>query len=115
MTSPNSSSRFAIVTWARSGLFPVLVMFAVAAWRIVEAADIRYMTLSDALMAGIAAVLLSTWYVVCGRPSLRARAIFIGALWFLVLVLFTIFKPIYNGDVGVNGWRLRFAANRDES
>jgi outer membrane protein assembly factor BamB len=90
-------------------------MSVAAAWRFVEAADIRYMTLSDALMAGIAAVLLSTWYVVFGRPSLRARAGFIGALWFLVLILLTIFKPVYNGDVGIHGWRLRFAANRDES
>src|SRR6266436_1765916 len=97
MASPHSSSRFAIVTGVRSSWFPVLVMAIAAGWRIVEAADFRYMTLSDALVAGIAAVLLSTWYVVCGRPSLRARAGLVGALWFLVLVLLTIFKPVYNG------------------
>ena len=115
MPSPQSLSRFAIVTGARNAWFPLLVLSVTAAWRIVEAADFRYMTLSDALIAGIAAVIVSTWYVVCGRPSFRARSGFIGALWLFGLVLLTIFKPVYNGDVGIHGWRLRFAANRDES
>src|SRR5690242_8051697 len=107
MAVPNSLLRFtagALSRRTRNRWFPVLVLSAIATLRFVESTDIRYTTLFDVAAVGIAAALLSTWYVVCGRPRLPARAGFVGAVWCVVVALLVLFKPVFNGDVGINGW-----------
>ena len=35
--------------------------------------------------------------------------------WLAVFALLAVFKPVYNGDMGIYAWRLRFAATPDQS
>jgi outer membrane protein assembly factor BamB len=100
---------------ARHRWLPLTVLVVTVAWWLETATDLWYATLSQMVVGVIAGVLVSVWYLWLGRPTLRFRAGALGSIWGAALLLLAIFKPIYNGDVGIVGWRLRFAATHDES
>jgi outer membrane protein assembly factor BamB len=87
------------------------VVVAAIAWCIYRALDVRYMTFSHLLVALGTAVLISAWYLVSSGRPLPARIKIVAACWGVALVLLAILKPVYNGDVGIYSWRLRFAAD----
>jgi outer membrane protein assembly factor BamB len=100
---------------ARHGWLPLCVLaFAVGAW-IETAADLSYLTLSQVIVGVVAGASISVWYLLLGGSTLRLRGCVLVFVWSAVFLLVAVFKPIYNGDVGIVGWRVRFAASRDES
>ena len=92
--------------------FPVLVVGAAAAWLVYRALDVRYMTASHLLVVLVSAMLVSGWYVGYGGQAFRTRVKIVSAGWLVVMLLLVVFKPIYNGDMGIHGWRLRFAGDQ---
>ena len=57
-------------------------------------------------------MLVSAWYVAYGGRPVRTRTKIVGACWLVAMLLLVVFKPIYNGDMGIHGWRLRFSGDR---
>jgi outer membrane protein assembly factor BamB len=92
--------------------FPVLIIVAATAWLVYRALDVRYMTAGHLLVVLVSAMLVSGWYVAYGGRPIRTRAKIVGAGWLVAMLLLVVFKPIYNGDMGIHGWRLRFAADK---
>ena len=42
------------------------------------------------------------------------RQMIVGGLALVLAAFFIVFRPVYNGDMGVYRWRLRFASNADQ-
>ena len=100
---------------ARHRWLPLTVLLVTVAWWYESATDLWYATLSQMVVGVIAGTSISAWYLWLGGSKLRVRAFALGSIWSVALLLLVVFKPIYNGDVGIVGWRMRFAANHDES
>jgi outer membrane protein assembly factor BamB len=91
--------------------FPAVVLASATSWWIWRAIDVRYMTSHHLMVVAGSAVLISAWYLAYGGRPTRTRAKIVGACWFVALALSAVFKPVYNGDMGIYSWRLRFAAD----
>lgn len=100
---------------ARHPWLPLTVLLVTIAWWFETATDLWYATLSQMVIGIIAGTLISAWYLSLGGSKLSFRACTLGSIWCAVFLLLAVFKPIYNGDVGIVGWRTRFAASHDES
>jgi outer membrane protein assembly factor BamB len=87
--------------------FPALVIAAATAWWIHRALDVRYMTFSHLMVSVGSAVLISGWYLASSSRPTRTKIVVTG--WSVALALLVVFKPVYNGDMGIYSWRLRFA------
>ncbi len=98
---------------ARHRWFPVLVLIAAAAWWIWQASYARYQTFNHFLVGLATVALISLWYVRCGGAPQRMRTWGIGMLWLGIVVFFVLFRPVFNGDMGVYSWRPRFARAAD--
>jgi outer membrane protein assembly factor BamB len=59
--------------------------------------------------------LIAVWFVRCGpgKKRLRQNVVWAGLAAFVLWMI--VFKPVWNGDMGIHRWKLRFAANPDES
>jgi outer membrane protein assembly factor BamB len=98
----------------RHAWFPLLVILAAAAWWLRQAAYAQYQTLIHFLVVVFSVMAISVWFLSCGGGTRRMRRVVVGGLWLVLLTLFAIFRPVYNGDMGVYKWRLRFASDPDE-
>lgn len=92
--------------------FPIVIIVAAGAW---WAWHWRYYTLLHVIVTLAAAIAMAVWWLTCGSGSRRRRATLVAALALLVGSLLTIFRPVYNGDMGIYRWRLRFAKRADQS
>jgi outer membrane protein assembly factor BamB len=91
-----------------------LVLAAAAAWYIRQASIAQYRTLFHFLVALACVALVSLWYARYGAGEKRTRQTIVGFLWLAMLGFFLLFRPVYNGDMGIFSWRLRFGRDADE-
>jgi len=61
------------------------------------------------------ALVVALWFLRFGGGERRARNIGVGVMGIAVVALFAVFRPVYNGDMGIYGWRLRFAKTADHN
>ena len=108
------STRTKPPTRARHRWFPLLVLVAASVWWLQQAAYAGYYTLFHFITVVLSASAIGLWYLLCGGASRRVRRSIVGGLTLLCLIFFALFRPIYNGDMGVFGWRLRYAHDVDE-
>jgi outer membrane protein assembly factor BamB len=92
----------------------VLVLGAAAAWYGRQASIAQYRTLNHFLVALVCVALISLWYLRCGGAAKRGRQILVGSVWLGMLTFILLFRPVYNGDMGIFSWRLRYARDADE-
>lgn len=95
--------------------FPALVLTAAVSWWLWHASYARYFTLVHVIVLFVSAAAIATWFLMYGSGSRRMRRTIVGTLGIAVALFFITFRPIYNGDMGVYRWRLRFAPAADAS
>ncbi len=95
--------------------FPVFVLLAVAGWWLWRASYAQYHTLFHLVIPLVGVVLIALWFLFYGRAPRRARTAIVGGLALALTAFFVAFRPVYNGDMGIYRWRLRFAQDADES
>jgi outer membrane protein assembly factor BamB len=99
---------------ARHRWFPWLVLAAAAAWYVRQATIAQYQTLLHFLVALVSVALISLWYVRYGGAAKRTRQMIVGGVWLGMLGFILLLRPVYNGDMGIFSWRLRFGRDADE-
>jgi outer membrane protein assembly factor BamB len=99
---------------ARHRWFPILVLAAAAGWWIWQATYARYQTFTHFLVALFTVGAISLWYVRFGGATRRLRVWSVAALWLGLVVFFVLFRPVFNGDMGIFSWRLRFGRDADQ-
>src|SRR6478672_2255607 len=95
--------------------FPIVVLATAAIWWWRRASYAQYYTFYHVLVLLLSAILIAAWFLFYGGASRRVRRRTVGGLALAVVAFFITFRPIYNGDMGVYRWRLRFAAGEDTS
>jgi outer membrane protein assembly factor BamB len=95
--------------------FPLLVLAAAAGWWIWRATYAQYHTAFHVLVVLLSFLLISLWFLKYGGATRRTRMTIVSGVTVVWVGFFTIFRPVYNGDMGVYRWRLRFARPADES
>lgn len=99
---------------AQKKWFPALVIAAAAAWWIRQSMISQYQTLVHVIVVLLTILLVSAWYLTYGGQSQRVRRWVVWPIWLAMAGFFVVFRPVYNGDMGVYKWRLRFAARSDQ-
>src|SRR3954468_21144445 len=99
---------------ARHKWLPVLVVIAAVGWWLWRASYAQYHTLYHVVVLLFSAGLISLWFLRFGGATQRLRQLIVGGLALVLAAFFTVFRPVYNGDMGVYRWRLRFASNADQ-
>ena len=99
---------------ARHVWFPLVVILFAAAWWIRQTAAMGYTTLLHVLVVLASAGLLAIWYVRWGPGMLRTRKRIVWALLAVFAAWMLVMKPVWNGDMGIFRWKLRFAAAPDQ-
>ncbi|HEX2477263.1 MAG TPA: hypothetical protein VHK01_21080, partial [Lacipirellulaceae bacterium] len=99
---------------ARHKWFPALVIAATAGWWIWQASHARYQTFNHFIVVLATIAVISLWYVRCGGAARRFRTWSVGVLWFALVLFFVLFRPVFNGDMGIFSWRLRFGRDADQ-
>jgi outer membrane protein assembly factor BamB len=94
--------------------FPLLVVAAVVIWWLRQGSYAQYQTFSHFVVLLAAALVISLWYAVCGGASRLTRLSILCGLWLIFAALVAVYRPVYNGDMGIFGWRLRFAQRADQ-
>src|SRR3972149_1849184 len=89
--------------------FPLVVIALAGTWWVRQAAAMGYTTLYHVLVVPGSALLLAIWFVRYGQgqPRTRQRMVWAGLL--AIVAWMIVMKPVYNGDMGIHGWKLRFA------
>ena len=112
-TEPASkSSTRNVKSWLRHGWFPLLVIVGLAVRVLPRWTDADPILL-QAPSIFLAAVLISAWYLWFGGSAWRRRMMVVTAGWLAVVGWVILFRPVFNGAMGITGWRLRFAADAD--
>jgi outer membrane protein assembly factor BamB len=99
---------------ARHRWFPILVAAIAAAWWARRWYYADYVTIYHYAVVGVAGLLIGGWFVRCGSGARKKRLAFVGAICLALIALFVVFRPVYNGDMGIFSWRLRFAPRADQ-
>ncbi len=99
---------------ARRKWFPVLVIAAAAAWWIRQSMISQYQTLLHVVVVLVSIILVTSWYLSDGGQPRRMRRWIVWPIWLALAGFFVAFRPVYNGDMGVYKWRLRFASRDDQ-
>ncbi|MEX0642371.1 MAG: PQQ-binding-like beta-propeller repeat protein [Pirellulales bacterium] len=110
----NSTSNAAPRVGARRKWFPVLVIVVAAAWWFRQSTISQYQTLAHAIVVLVSILLVTAWYLSDGGQPRRVRRWIVWPIWFALVGFLIVFKPVYNGDMGVYKWRLRFASSEDQ-
>jgi outer membrane protein assembly factor BamB len=90
------------------------VLATAAAWYAWQASIAQYRTLHHFLVSLVCAVLVSLWYLRFGGAPQRVRQWLVGGAWLGLVGFILLFRPVYNGDMGIISWRLRYARDADE-
>lgn len=93
--------------------FPALVLVAGTAWWLWRASYSRYHTVVHVAVLLISFVAIGLWFLLFGGASRRVRRTIVGGMALGLATFFVTFRPVYNGDMGVYRWRLRFAPDAD--
>src|SRR3954471_17747753 len=93
---------------------PVLVLIGATAWWLWRANYARYHTIVHIAVLLLSVMAVAGWFLVFGGGSRRKRRAIVGSLTLVLIVFLVVFRPVYNGDMGVYRWRLRFASSADE-
>lgn len=93
---------------------PVLVLATAVAWWLWRASYARYYTVVHVAVLLLSVASIAFWFLLFGAASRRVRRTIVGGLAFASAAFFIAFRPVYNGDMGVYRWRLRFASNADQ-
>jgi outer membrane protein assembly factor BamB len=109
-TSDNATPR----TGVRRKWFPILVVGLAAAWWIRQATISQYQTLLHVVVVLLTIMLVTAWYLSDGPGPRRVRRWIVWPIWLSLAAFFVVFRPVYNGDMGVYSWRLRFASRHDQ-
>jgi outer membrane protein assembly factor BamB len=94
--------------------FPILVVSAVAAWWAWQRSQANYQTLFDVLVIVIGALIVSFWFASASGVRRRVGWTVASVGWLAAALAWLVFTPVYNGDMGIVGWRLRFGTTADE-
>lgn len=95
--------------------FPVFVLVSAAAWWLWRASNAQYHTLFHIVVPLFSLALISLWFLRFGGATQRLRQRIVAGLALVLVAFFIVFRPVYNGDMGVYRWRLRFAPDADHS
>jgi outer membrane protein assembly factor BamB len=94
--------------------FPITVISLAVAWWMWRLAATGYTTLVHVLVVLVSAALLSAWFVRCGGGRKRPRQWIVRVLWLAFIAWMVVFKPVYNGDMGIYAWKWRFGRSADQ-
>jgi outer membrane protein assembly factor BamB len=89
--------------------FPAAVVLAVGAWWLWLSRNADYQTLYHVIAMLAGAMAISIWFAEYGGLRGRIGWFIVGGGWLAVAVGWLIFQPKFNGDMGIVGFRLRFA------
>src|SRR3954471_1992884 len=81
--------------------FPVLVVIATAAWWLWQASYAQYHTLYHVVVLLLSVAMISLWFLRFGGATRRLRQMIVGGLALVLAAFFIVFRPVYNGDMGV--------------
>jgi outer membrane protein assembly factor BamB len=90
-----------------------VIALAVAWWLRHELAS-GYMTLHHVIVVLASIILISGWFLTYGGGSQHTRRWIVGSVWAVLAGWIILFKPVFNGDMGIYSWKLRFAPDADE-
>jgi outer membrane protein assembly factor BamB len=96
-------------------LFPLFVLTLLAAWYYNESAASGYMTAYQLAAVLISAFMISSWYLGYGASRLRTRTLIVGVATFGMFGWLVAFRPVFNGELEIYGWRPRFAEASDRT
>ncbi|MEX2310597.1 MAG: PQQ-binding-like beta-propeller repeat protein [Pirellulales bacterium] len=99
---------------ARHRWFPVLLMAAAVTWWMRQESYAEYHTFNHFLVLLFTALGLSLWYAIFAGATRRVRLAIVGGLWLAFGAWLAVFRPIYNGDMWMSSWGMRFALRADE-
>lgn len=92
--------------------FPIFVLIAAGVW---WSGNARYYTLLHVIVVLAAITAICIWWLACGSGGRRRRIATVASISLGIAALLIVFRPVYNGDMGIYRWRLRFAKAADES
>src|SRR3954468_18479831 len=93
--------------WAtRHKWFPVLVLIGAAAWWSWRVIYAQYHTLVHDAVLLLSLVAIALWFLLFGGTSRRLRRTIVVGVTLVVAGFLVVFRPVYNGDMGVYRWRL---------
>ena len=95
--------------------FPVVVLVAAVSWWLWHASYAQYHTLLHLIVPLVSAIAIALWFMFFGGGSRRVRRRIVVTFTVGLAMFFVAFRPVYNGDMGVYRWRLRFAKRADQS
>ena len=99
---------------ARHVWFPLAVIAAAVGWWLWRAAASGYTTIFHVLVVLGTAALVSAWYARFGWGVRQNRRRIVRGGWLAFILWVIVMKPVYNGDMGIYRWKLRFASDADE-
>jgi outer membrane protein assembly factor BamB len=102
-----------LLSRSRHKWFPVLVVAVAAVWWVWHSSYADYYTLVHVVVTLLSAIAIAAWFQLYGGASRRVRIACVGTFAAALVVFFISFRPVYNGDMGVYRWRLRFAKSED--
>ena len=100
---------------ARHVWFPIVVIAAAVAWWVRQATETDYATFYHVLVVLATAAAVSIWFARWGPGTTRTRNRLVWGVWLALFAWLALFKPVYNGDMGIWSWRLRWAAQSGSS
>jgi outer membrane protein assembly factor BamB len=95
--------------------FPVVVIALAAGWWIRQSVATGYTTIIHVLVVLGCAGLLTIWFLRCGPGPRRNRKWIVRGVMLAFILWMIVMRPVWNGDMGIYRWKLRFAADPDES
>jgi outer membrane protein assembly factor BamB len=114
-STPDESQSTAPRARTRHRWVPVAIVVAAVAWWLWQRSHAHYQRLDHVLVVLATIIGISAWYLRCGGASWRARRNMVALVAAAVVGWFIVFRPVYNGDMGVYDWKLRFAGDADRS
>jgi outer membrane protein assembly factor BamB len=116
METSTTSSRAAAIPRdrARHVWFPLLVLALAGSWWLRQTAAMGYTTILHVLVVIGSAGLLAIWFVRCGPGVRRMRHRIVWACLAAFFMWMVVMKPVWNGDMGIYRWKLRFADAPDQ-
>src|SRR5262245_21057616 len=94
--------------------FPACVAILAIAWWLWRARYAQYHTILHVAVLFASVVSISSWYLLFGGGSVRLRRRIVAGIALAIVAFFVVFRPVYNGDMGVYRWRWRFAPTADQ-
>ncbi len=94
--------------------FPLGVITLATAWWVWWRAGSGYTTIFHVIVVLLSVLLLSLWFSYFGPGLRRTRRRMVWALWGAFAAWMVVMKPVFNGDMGIHTWKLRFTPAADQ-